>query len=688
MKRSECVFILFFFVAAGLFAQIQDLSRPPEGSRFWNGLNPYHQPSRTTNYYGSGDVNCDGVIDDADVSLLFLIVGQYEPGNVRADVDGNGIIDWNDITALFAALSGRSLSGWWNEPMTRQQRIDWVMKMIAIDTTKELNSYIGSSFECKDYARQMFINFAMERIDFGHYLMNRYNHGQTLFNIPMYQVSVGSDSAPPIGTNHAINAVFVGGEENDPGKDNPLVFENWLFIEPQEDSIVSPGDWNMNPDNPVIIFFQDYQMRDHATIVEFSCVNGQWIANYHDRDLMTTRPTAPTVIPDNSSDFWNPQLLKLGNGKVLYHTMNDDMDRNTAIHMSDLPFTDTVGGTALVDSSVCYMNRILDAMMGPDGHYHVLFTGKFLAPDDMYRVGLFHGTLDASASPAVIGDISQISSSTEYMSLADAKVLSTSGATYAFWTVVRNNQATVSLYWSTNSGSSWSTPELLSDLNTSGLAIGVNNWVVRNFDPYQFDVAMIGSTIHLVYVKNFYHGVLDSWLVHRKFVTSWSAEAYIPNQATAEINVRGCDIVKDKLGILHLVYWTGDVPTRDPNFPFVEGRGQIVHRKIINNSWTAKTVVDSTPDNCCPRLVADAESLNGTVYLVYDKKTGGQSQLAYATYSGTSWSMIGTLVSSTGETWYPDIEIMPGSPKHVTVIWSDRNPDRVTIKTHTIYMIQ
>jgi hypothetical protein len=47
------------------------------------------------------------------------------------------------------------------------------------------------------------------------------------------------------GWGHTINAILTG--------DNPLNFDDWLFLEPQYDWTVKPGDWSMPDGSTVII---------------------------------------------------------------------------------------------------------------------------------------------------------------------------------------------------------------------------------------------------------------------------------------------------------------------------------------------------------------------------------------------------------------------------------------------------
>ena len=73
------------------------LAAYPRGARFWYGSNPFHQPAATTDYYGSGDVDGNGSVTQADVSLVQEMADGLEAPSPRADVDGNGEVNTDDV---------------------------------------------------------------------------------------------------------------------------------------------------------------------------------------------------------------------------------------------------------------------------------------------------------------------------------------------------------------------------------------------------------------------------------------------------------------------------------------------------------------------------------------------------------------------------------------------------------------
>jgi hypothetical protein len=62
-------------------------------------------PIITTTPAGPGDANCDGRIDDADVLGVFRAV--FAPSCSAADVNGDGVVNAADVTAVIQLLQGR-----------------------------------------------------------------------------------------------------------------------------------------------------------------------------------------------------------------------------------------------------------------------------------------------------------------------------------------------------------------------------------------------------------------------------------------------------------------------------------------------------------------------------------------------------------------------------------------------------
>ena len=52
-----------------------------------------------------GDLNGDGLVNGADMGILFVAWGQASPGNM-ADIDGNGMVDSADLGQLLIHWNG------------------------------------------------------------------------------------------------------------------------------------------------------------------------------------------------------------------------------------------------------------------------------------------------------------------------------------------------------------------------------------------------------------------------------------------------------------------------------------------------------------------------------------------------------------------------------------------------------
>jgi hypothetical protein len=129
---------------------------------------------------------------------------------------------------------------------------------------------------CGDFSKQTIINFhgfgeANEDTSLARYLSSsgRYDLSQNgRFDLPVYDVNI---RGPP---HHAINAILLG--------EDPLNWENWYFIEPQNDKQVIIGDWNMSDSSTVQIchtffayseYFQEIRYYQ-APFIEFKLTDG------------------------------------------------------------------------------------------------------------------------------------------------------------------------------------------------------------------------------------------------------------------------------------------------------------------------------------------------------------------------------------------------------------------------------
>jgi hypothetical protein len=94
-------------------------------------LNLFVRPNvHSEAYYGSGDADENGVVNQADLDLM-------KKGKVSdyTDVNGDGITNNQDISILESYLNNEIpyLPGDWNKLETQQEKDDWFTKMYNLD---------------------------------------------------------------------------------------------------------------------------------------------------------------------------------------------------------------------------------------------------------------------------------------------------------------------------------------------------------------------------------------------------------------------------------------------------------------------------------------------------------------------------------------------------------------------------
>ena len=285
-------------LAAPLAAQADPDDFPPEINT-GDMLNPYKQPNdRSLDWYGSGDVDGDGMITYWG-DFTAMVAGAQ---NDRADIDGDGIPSTDaDIAHFQDYWDGNInyLQGWWNRLETRAERESWLEKMLAIDQTDLLEWVDGDEetrFISGNFRAQLGTNF---------YGFNKQNEEDNdiptkydttnigRFNIPLYGVSV-SHNATNFG--HGMNAILLG--------ENPLNFDDWSFVEPQNDSInlVPPTDgmpYNGKYRIQAMLNFNFSDMPFPLNIVRFNIdENGEDSLEYPLPDLITERPDWISDFPE------------------------------------------------------------------------------------------------------------------------------------------------------------------------------------------------------------------------------------------------------------------------------------------------------------------------------------------------------------------------------------------------------
>jgi len=292
------------------------------------------------NYYGSGDANGDGTINNADYIAI-----QQGASNDRTDLNGDGVTNSADLGLLNNFLNGqiKYLPAHWDLLQTRTEREFWNAKAIAIDST---NFVINSGWDCTERTNQTMINFdGVEKLDSTVYNHNLHDFTKNArFNIPTYFVHTYTAG----GISHALNAIFVG--------DSTHKLTHWQFFEGSNDQIVLPGispwmDGNSfaNIQKMMYQYLPSIQNFGHVnmTIINFDLSNGNGTVVNSGTAVPTTRTLVPLepsneVIPNDtlislgqSSDtsntayvtnispgadvFYNDSIVDFGNGNSEIH---------------------------------------------------------------------------------------------------------------------------------------------------------------------------------------------------------------------------------------------------------------------------------------------------------------------------------------------------------------------------------
>ena len=203
--------------------------------------NPFLQPNNTLKYYGSGDANNDGIRDYNDSNCIEQMIKGNTAKNDQADITGDGAVNSTDLMVFNDFMNGNipHLPSDWNK-LDREEKTSWTMKMFAIDDTDKI-PYRNPSWVCNEFAGRTHVNFfgfdeSSSKInkDLVYSSFRTNSQSNARFNMPVYYVSI---FASPIFSYHSINSVLVG--------ENPLNFEDWMFIEPQTDKEAKIGDWNL-----------------------------------------------------------------------------------------------------------------------------------------------------------------------------------------------------------------------------------------------------------------------------------------------------------------------------------------------------------------------------------------------------------------------------------------------------------
>jgi hypothetical protein len=611
----------------------------------WDGNDPFHQPAATTDYYGSGDVDLDGRLTATDVLFAQQIVDQVRPPNIRTDIDGNGVINAEDVSLISSALSGGVLPGWWNGLSTRMERNSWITKALAIDQT---NEHPGSVWwVCRQFALQTFIHGAYYRGELSH---TGFDGGPTIFNVPIYFVTV---------TGHAINAILVG--------DDPLNFHDWRFIEPQLDSDVEPGGWDMPYNTQVAIFAlarHFFFPFDCEKVIFFVDETG-WRLIKYSPNLVLTRSAPGAEIPDNRPDLWNPKVVPVGPGLLLYERTRDDMSRMNDIYLTSMPFMDPPSGLPLTMAS--RYSRLLDLYQESDGTVHLLWKGE---PE--YNPSIFHGLLDTDTY--TITNVTVASSNDEY-TLAGRVLVAPDGKVHIFRLGSqlhgRQEPSRISIYWTYWTGSGWHTEQDLTPNMTRYFP-----WLETDPYRYTFDVTILkDGGILLAWIDligNYWEGYWEDTAMYQ--MTYHNGEWGTPSIVEDDADPVGLDLCSDSSGTVHLAYWQDCLdPPPSPDYDYM---GNLFHRVYDGSSWSSAETIDSSGHAGYPRMAAGTD---GKIYLIWLRRNDQHITPIWNQYSEGTWNIPRALNTRVGaDAWYPQVDVLTDT---LLFTWSSRSSDRVTIET-------
>ena len=588
-----------------------------KNARIWDGNNPFMQPSLTTDYYGSGDINLDGKITLEDVNQISRIIDGMNSPCSRADVNGDGIITNEDEVLINSAISGQRLLSHWNRLTSRSERDSWINKVLAIDKTNEHPYQYW--YQCLNFAVQLHMNgayYLQEILD------NIYDSGQTKFNIPVYLVCVSSKSY-----GHSINAILVG--------DNPLNFNDWRFIEPQSDSDVSPGNWNM-PYGTIAkiqsVKFCSIGGYRQDTKVAFRINKTNCKLVKYSTDMIRNRRNSKKADPINYIDIYNPRIIPVIGGKLLFERYRDDMSRTIDIYMGNNKLIDNTTYRPLVGNLL--YSRLLDIYRANDGLIHILWTGK---PN--YIIGVFHGILNVNSGR--ITGITRVSSGSRIVRMG--RVLVTGdGVVHVFWAENMKNTShpyKTGIYWSRLLNEEWTNGINLSgDL---GFLVYMGWADSRNGDRNIFDVTISNDMIMLVWTDWGKSGHIGGSKLHYKVYESnrWSKRRPVDNKDDRK-GLKLCTGSKD---IIHLVHVRN---------------GKLNHITYNNATWSKPVIIECEGNPAQPWLTPGRNK--DIVYLIFEETLDERTAPAWNKYSKGKWKEKKTISIPKGcSVSRPSIQLLP-----------------------------
>ena len=224
---------------------------------FWNYFVGAHNTDFATdkNFYGSGDVDGNGIINIQDYNSTITGTNPFNDGTYRGDADLDGVSGTAaDKQIILEYIQGtRTQINMWELETKAEQRIH-LTKALAIDPTNLIkyhsNDENDTGWLCYNFTNQLFINFN------GVYDITNSIFGQNngtnlqydlshngIFRIPLRNLgTIGG--YPTQKVEHEINFVY----NSDKGNENVKNLDMKIKIEPQSDEIFyGNSNFSMDP---------------------------------------------------------------------------------------------------------------------------------------------------------------------------------------------------------------------------------------------------------------------------------------------------------------------------------------------------------------------------------------------------------------------------------------------------------
>jgi hypothetical protein len=532
-------------------------------SRSWDGADPFNRPMPGSNCYGSGDADNDGVITPADLDRVYAMMDGRMPVSFRADVNADGRVDGTDAGLLEAALDGQALPGWWESLGTRAERLDWLNRILAIDSVNEI-CYDPDWFVCTHFATQFHIRSAGYGEDLG---FSFFDGGQPVYNLPVYMVT-------SFGIGHVSNAILVG--------DDPLHIDDWAFIEPITDEITPLSENSLM--NEIRIQLPSRVTQDtveRRTLLTFFRESTGWEPLLMDYELMTDRPP-PQETWAHGWDVRQPRILSRAGGSLLVERIRGDLGGLSGILRTGLfrPVPDTA--VSLMDATGS--SRLLDCVETTDCTW-LLWFGIIDCEPGLFLTGLDPGGTRAGIPGRVsVGKRPGVLSGRIHI-LDDGRI-------WVFWAerYWRDYLRPSGIYGRCWNGETWSEEMLLS-------AGDILSGTSRRWRHLLDTCPGPDGELYLFWAAT-------SGIRYRIWADeAWSPAAMLPDTANSNPAT-----VTDCRGDIHLLAWDRSGVTAAASL------GRVFHWRLHEGDWQRLGELSPGPVAGWPRLAVDR---GGTLHAVW-----------------------------------------------------------------------